>query len=138
MAMKANIGSKDGKTQQFELTDEQAQAMQSKKIGDKISGKEVGHDGYEFELMGGSDAAGFPMRKDVDGTARKRVLITKSVGNRKSRKGMRLRKTVAGNTVYEKTAQINLKVLKAGKKPLGEEEAPANEEKAEKTEEQKE
>ena len=32
--------------------------------------------------------------------------------------GMRSRKTVAGNTIFEKTAQINLKVTKQGKEPL--------------------
>ena len=35
-------------------------------------------------------------------------------------KGMKQRKTVAGNTVHEKTSQVNLKVVKAGKGPLGE------------------
>ena len=80
------------------------------------------------------------MRKDVVGPARKRILTTKGVGMRTNRKGLRLRKTVAGNTVHEKTTQVNLKVLKAGKSPLGgEPEAPAEEAApAEKTEEKKE
>ena len=117
--IKANIGNKDGKTQQFELDEEQSATLIGKKIGDKVSGKELGHDGYEFEVSGGSDSAGFPMRKDVQGQARKKVLITGGVGMRSKRKGLRLRKTVASNQVTEKTAQVNLKVLKAGKKPLG-------------------
>ncbi|MBN1275324.1 30S ribosomal protein S6e [Candidatus Woesearchaeota archaeon] len=127
MALKANIGGKDGKTQQFELDDDKASALIGKKIGDKVSGKQAGFDGYEFEVTGGSDSSGFPMRKDVQGTARKKILTTKGVGMRTNRKGLRLRKTVAGNTVFENTAQVNLKVLKAGKKPLGGEEEEAAE-----------
>ncbi|MFP4523908.1 MAG: 30S ribosomal protein S6e [Candidatus Woesearchaeota archaeon] len=120
MAIKANIGNpKDGKTQQFELDEDKSQALMGKKIGDKISGNQLGFDGYEFELVGGSDNGGFPMRRDAFGTARKKVLITGGVGLRAKRKGMRRRKTVAGNTVHDQTAQVNLKVAKQGKKPLG-------------------
>jgi len=43
------------------------------------------------------------------------------VGIRKNRRGRKVRKTVAGNTIYTKTAQINLKILKHGSKPLAEE-----------------
>ena len=127
--IKANIGNpKDGKTLQFELEQAQSETIVGKTIGSKIIGKDIGHDGYEFEITGGSDQGGFPMRKDVTGSARKRILITKGIGMRNKRKGLRLRKTVAGNTVHDKTAQINLKVLKAGKTPLGSEvEAPAEE-----------
>lgn len=131
MAIKANIGSpKEGKTKQIELSDDQAQAVMGKKLGDKITGKDIGLDGYEFELTGGSDYCGFPMRKDVMGTARKKILATRGVGMRTKRKGLRLRKTVAGNTVHNQTAQLNLKVIKAGKQSLFEapaEEAPAEE-----------
>lgn len=141
--IKANIGSKKGKTQQFELEEEQSESLIGKKIGDKISGKTIGHEGYEFELTGGSDSAGFPMRRDVQGTLRKKILITGGVGMRTKRKGLRLRKTVAPNQVTKTTAQVNLKILKAGKAPLGgEPEAPAEEaapaEKTEKAPEKKE
>ncbi len=125
---KVNIGNpKDGKTHKKELTAEESETLMGKKITDKISGKTLGYDGYEFEITGGSDFAGFPMRKDVRGSARKRVLLTKGVGMRTNRKGLRLRKNVAGNTVYEQTAQVNLRVVKAGKGPL----TPVAEEKKE-------
>lgn len=116
---KVNIGSKDGKTHKVEFKDDDAKIFIGKKIGDTI--KLSDFSGYEFEIVGGSDYCGFPMRKDVMGPARKRILIAGGIGLRSKRKGMRIRKTVAGNTIYEQTAQINLKVLKAGKKPLGEE-----------------
>lgn len=140
MAIKANIGiPKLKKTKQFELSDDQSKALFGKKIGEKIKGELIDMQGYEFEVTGGSDKSGFPMRKDVALAGKKKVLITKSLGNRNTRKGMRLRKTVAGNTIFEGTVQVNLKVLKEGKTPLIEEvkeepkgeEAPAEEKKEE-------
>jgi small subunit ribosomal protein S6e len=113
---KVNIGVKGGKTHKLELKDAEAKALQGKKIGDKVTLQEFS--GYEFEITGGSDYCGFPMRKDVQGPARKRILITGGVGFRNKRKGMRARRNVAGNTIHEQTAQVNLKVLKEGKQPL--------------------
>jgi small subunit ribosomal protein S6e len=130
--IKINIGNpQNGKTNQFELDDNQSETLIGKKIGDKVSGKDTGHEGYEFQITGGSDYCGFPMRKDITGTARKKILATKGVGMRSKRQGLRLRKTVSGNTIYNKTAQVNLKILKAGKTPLGGEEAAASEEQKE-------
>ena len=118
MDLKINIADKSGKTVKKELKEEQASALYGKKIGDKIHGELIELPGYELELSGGSDYCGFPMRKDVNGIMRKAILTTKGLGNNYNRKGMRLRRTVAGNTIYNKTAQINLKVLKYGTEPL--------------------
>jgi small subunit ribosomal protein S6e len=125
------IGTKDGKSFQKEIKDEAASSFLTKKIGDKIKGESIDLPGYEFEITGGSDYCGFPMRADVTGIGRKRVLAVKGVGiknkkkyrkrekkGKRTMKGMRQRRTVAGNTIYSKTAQINLKVIKAGKAPL--------------------
>jgi len=104
---------------QKEVDSAEVTSFKRKKIGDKIDGKALGYDGYELEITGGSDNSGFPMRKDVEGIARKRILIVSGVGLRKkTRKGMRKRKTIAGNTISLKTAQINLKVIKYGKAKL--------------------
>ena len=124
---KINVGDpKTGKTVNFVLNDQQSKALYGKKISQKIPGDLIGHDGYEFEITGGSDNCGFPMRKDVEGANRKRLLITGGVGFKPKRKGERRRKSVAGNMVMPKTAQVNLKILKQGKKPLTEA-APAKE-----------
>ncbi len=114
------IGFKDGKCVQREAKEDAAKALVGKKIGDKINGDDVGLAGYEFELTGGSDYCGFPMRKDVQGSARKRILAIKGVGLKKKGKGVRQRKTVCGNIVHAKISQVNLKVLKEGKEKLTE------------------
>ena len=61
------------------------------------------------------------MRKDVEGALRKKILAVKGVGLKKKAKGIKQRKRVAGNTIHEQSAQINLKILKYGSKPLIEE-----------------
>jgi len=118
MDLKINIADKSGKTVKKEIKEDQTTPLQGKKIGDKINGEILDLAGYEFEISGGSDYCGFPMRKDVNGIMRKAILVTKGFGNKYNRKGMRLRRTVAGNTIYNKTSQVNLKVLKYGTQPL--------------------
>ncbi|MFH1770292.1 MAG: 30S ribosomal protein S6e [archaeon] len=131
MEYKINISNpKTGKSFKATVIEGEAKQLLGARIGDKIKGDKFGFSGYEFEITGGSDASGFPMRRDVRGAKRKRVLIASGVGTRHNRKGMRLRRTVVGNTVGEKTSQINMKVLKEGKKPLdAAPEAEATEEK---------
>ena len=128
---------KKGKSLQKELKDDAAKAFIGLKLGDKVKGELIDLPGYEFEITGGSDSAGFPMRKDNPGTGKKKILAFKGVGVKnklrkpnpkkkgwRTMKGMRLKKTVAGNTIYDKTAQINLKVIKPGRQPLFEEAKP--------------
>lgn len=133
--VKFDIGSKE-KT--FHL--ENDADLSGMKIGDKVSGEEVDSkfSGYEFEITGLSDTAGFPSRKDVEGVGRKRILLKKGIGMKEKGKGLILRKTIRGNAISQETAQINLKVVKEGKRSiaaiLGKEEKPAEEKPAEKIE----
>ncbi|MFH1399077.1 MAG: 30S ribosomal protein S6e [Candidatus Woesearchaeota archaeon] len=117
------LGLKNGKCAQRVVKDEEAKAFLGLKLGDKISGDKIGLAGYEFEICGGSDYCGFPMRKDLPGSGRKRVLITRGVGMNQKGAGLRKRKTVCGNAIHAKISQINLKVLKEGKMKLVEEAA---------------
>jgi|SRR3989344_3551371 len=123
-SFKLVLGAKDGKSYQKEVKDKEANAFLAKKIGDKIQGDACGFPGYEFEITGGSDKAGFPMRKDVPGAVRKKILAIEGVGVKKHGHGQKQRKTVFGNTVSEQIVQINLKILKEGKEKLAKEENP--------------
>lgn len=125
---------KTGKSYQREIKDQEANFFVGKKIKENIKGESIGLQGYEFEITGGSDSSGFPMRYDVAGVARKRILAIEGVGLKKKDRGIRQRKTVCGNRIHDKITQINLKILKEGKNPLGApaaEETPAEEEKKE-------
>ena len=110
---------KTGKCYQREVKEAEAEVFLGKKIGEKVKGDSFGLGEYEFKITGGSDSSGFPMRKDIDGVGRKRILVVKGVGVKKKRKGQRQRKTVRGNTIGQKTNQVNLKILKYGKTKLG-------------------
>ena len=116
---------KTGKSYQKAIEDK---SVIGKKIGDKVAGEFLGLDGYELEIRGGTDFAGFPMRGDIDGNIRKKALLGKGVGIHLKRAGMKRRKTVCGNTVSAKTAQVNLLITKEGPKPLDQIFAPATEE----------
>src|SRR3989338_1585362 len=85
---------KTGKCYQREAKDQAAKAFLGLKIGDKIRGEEFDLTGYEFEITGGSDYCGFPMRNDLEGTARKKILSVEGVGVTKIAKGIRYKKSV--------------------------------------------
>ena len=121
-----------GLSVQREVKDDSAKGFLGLKIGDAVKGELVDLQGYEFVLTGGSDFCGFPMRRDVVGVGRKKILAYEGVGVRKGEKGVLQRKTVCGNTVHAKIAQVNLKVVRAGKDNIfAEAEKKAGEKKAE-------
>jgi len=124
MAFKINVSHK-GKTFKVENEDEK---LVGYSIGDKFNGKEISTDleGYEIEITGTSDKAGFTGMNNIDGPNLHRVLLDYGKGmhkkpkgegkiNRKP-KGLRLRKTVRGKEISLDTVQINTKVLKEGSK----------------------
>ena len=116
MTIKLNISEK-GKAWKLEISEE---VLSGKSLGDKFDGKEIKPEleGYELEITGGSDNAGFPMSKDVEGLGLKGVILKKGWGMKDNREGLRLRKTVRGKILSSTTALVNLKVLKAGNKSL--------------------
>ncbi|MBS3128221.1 30S ribosomal protein S6e [Candidatus Woesearchaeota archaeon] len=126
------IGTKDGKSVQKIIPEADSKIFLDKKIGEIIKGESLNFTGWEFKITGGSDKAGFPMRSDVPGMGRKKILTVKGIGvnnkkkyrgkdkkGKRSMKGMRTRKTVAGNTISRETAQINVKAVTEGTTPLG-------------------
>lgn len=99
--------------------DEKKFRFEGMKIGDIIKGGVIGFPNYEFKITGGSDSSGFPMRKDVHGPVKKRILVSKrGIGYKPKRKGEKRRKTVRGNEVTHDMTMINLKVIKYGEAEL--------------------
>ncbi|MHA1819563.1 MAG: 30S ribosomal protein S6e [Promethearchaeota archaeon] len=89
-----------------------------KKIGEVINGGLIGLPGYELEITGGSDNSGIPMRFDVHGPVKKRILLSGGVGYHPKRKGMKKRKIIRGNEITDDMKQINMVVVKMGKTKL--------------------
>ena len=137
MAFKINIGTKNGKTYKLEL---ESKSIEGKELHQKVLGKELdlaselkALEDYEFEIAGASDKAGFTALESVPGTGLKGVLLSYEKGMKKrsrregkkkrssyTPKGLRLRKTVRGRGISPDIVQINLKIIKEGKKPLNE------------------
>ena len=78
---------KTGKCYQREVKEAEAEVFLGKQIGKKVKGDSFGLNGYEFEITGGSDSSGFPMRKDIDSAGRKKILIVSGIGAKRIRKG---------------------------------------------------
>lgn len=111
---KANVATPEGKTYTFPVWGNYANSLIGKKIGDEIDGLFVGLPGYKLVITGGSDNAGFPMRKDIGGTRRVKVVLSESTGFHPKKKGLRKRVSVRGNTISPEITQINLKVVSKG------------------------
>jgi small subunit ribosomal protein S6e len=119
---------KTGRSVQRDVKEDSAKPLIGLKLGDTFKGESIDLPGYEFKVTGGSDYAGFPMRADVQGQARKSITAVKGVGVKnklrrpnpkkkgwRTMEGMRQKKTVAGNTIHAKTAQVNVKITKMGR-----------------------
>ncbi len=102
---------KTGKAIQLEV--QKPEWLYGKKIGQTFDGSKIGLDGYELEITGGSDIAGFPMRKEVEGAVRKKIWWWVD-------KRTRVKKTVYGNTISDEIVQVNTKIVKYGEKPFEE------------------
>ncbi len=136
VSFKLCIGAKTGKCYQKEVKDQEAQGFIGLNVGEKISGDSFGMKGYEFQITGGSDYCGFPMRHGILGI-RKKIYSYGGVGFPHLKKGEKTRKTVCGHKIHDKITQINLKILKEGVKKIEEIMPGSKEEPQEKPKEEK-
>ena len=97
-----------GKSISRELKDNDANVLLGLQIGQETDASILGLQG-KIKITGGSDKSGVPMRGDVAGVPRKRILISKGVGLQDVKKGLRKRKLVRGNIISEEIYQINCK-----------------------------
>ncbi len=111
---------KTGKSYKKEIKGTKANSLIGKKIKDEIDGVFVDLPGYKLQITGGTDKDGFPMRPNLQGSVRKKLLLKGGVGFHPKRKGMRKRKMIRGNTISAEIVQINMKILEYGPKPIEE------------------
>lgn len=129
-----------GKAQKIELEGAKAVPLIGRKIGEVIDGAVLGMGGYKIQITGGTDKDGFPMRPDIHGGVRAKVIVSGKPGFKPKKEGERRRKTLRGNIITEEIVQINMKIVEKPKKKEKEKEKPVEEkakEEAEKTEESK-
>jgi len=116
--MKITVGDTDGQTHQIEIED--SSQLTGKKVGDEFDGGIAGLNGYTLKITGGSDKQGFPMRKSIEGTVRKQIMLQDGAGIQEDEDGVRQRKSVRGNTVSDEIEQLNTQVVEEGSKSIEE------------------
>ncbi len=105
-----------GKSQTLEIEDAKAQVMIGRRIGETVDGSTIDMKGKKFQITGGSDKDGFPMRGSIHGGIRIAAILTEGPGFHSGSRGERKRKRVRGDTITEDIYQINMKTLKTQEK----------------------
>jgi|TARA_B100000315_G_C14191724_1_gene413666 small subunit ribosomal protein S6e len=97
---------KTGKSEVKELKDQEAKMFVGTRIGDIIQGDALGLEG-KIKITGGSDRAGFPMRSDILGGGKNRVLLSRGIGLQNAEKGEKKRMLIRGNVITDEIYQVN-------------------------------
>ncbi|MDH5793160.1 MAG: 30S ribosomal protein S6e [Candidatus Bathyarchaeota archaeon] len=106
-----------GTSRVIELEETRAAPLIGRRIGEVIDGSVVDLPGHKVQIMGGSDKDGFPMRRDVHGGVRRRVILSGGIGFNPQNEGERRRKTVRGNVITDEVVQLNMKIVEKPKQP---------------------
>lgn len=112
--------SKTAQAYQVTVTGAAANKIIGKNIGETISGDIAGLSGYTLKLTGGTDKDGFPMRPDLPGPTRKKILVAGGVGFHPMHDGERRRKAMRGREISSDVTQINTVIVEYGEKTLAE------------------
>jgi small subunit ribosomal protein S6e len=124
-----------GHTWPVQVEGQHANALVRKRIGETVDGMMLELPGYEVEITGGTDKDGFPMRPEIPQAGRKSILVSDSTGFHAERGGQRRKRTFRGNEVSPDIAQVNVKIIDHGPKPvedhLGEDDEGEDEDAAE-------
>jgi small subunit ribosomal protein S6e len=118
-----------GTSKTVELEESRSVPLIGRRIHEVIDGAVVGLSGYKVQITGGSDKDGFPMRRNVHGGVRRKVILGGGVGFNPSNNGERRRKMVRGNVITDEIVQINMRIAE---KPKQSKKGEEKEEKAEK------
>ena len=122
---------KTGKSYNVAVSGHHANSLIGKSIGEVVDGIFVGLPGYKIKITGGSDGNGTPMRSDLPGTKRVKLLLSDSKGFHEKYPGQRKRTAIRGSTVSAEIVQINMAVAEYGPKSIEECLNPAEGEAAE-------
>ncbi|BAD86140.1 SSU ribosomal protein S6E [Thermococcus kodakarensis KOD1] len=113
---------KNGVAKQVEISGPEADKLIGRRIGEEIPASELGLNLSEIfgeeipadaklKITGGTDKDGFPMRPDVHGPRRVKILLSRGPGFRPRERGERRKKTVHGNTISPNIVQVNMKIV---------------------------
>ncbi len=109
-----------GKALQYELDDAKTNSLVGKQVGEVFQGDSMGLPGYKLKITGGTDSSGFPIRPDVHGSGKRKVLIHGPPGLKPQATGNARRKTVRGRELTSAISQVNVRIMEKGSTPLEE------------------
>jgi small subunit ribosomal protein S6e len=109
---------KGKKSFQVTVSGHHANSLIGKQIGDEFDGIFVGLPGYKLKIMGGSDKDGYPMRRDLKGPRRMKILTSEGHGFHPLHAGAKDRKNMRGNQISAEIMQINMKITHYGSKNI--------------------
>jgi len=101
-----------GKSKQLEVKDPVAQRFIGLRIGDEVDAQILKDyiqvpPGFKIRITGGSGIEGAPMHPGVRGPVKRYALLSEPPGHWPTRRGLRKRKLVRGDTISEHIVQIN-------------------------------
>lgn len=105
-----------GTSKTVELEETRTVPLIGRRVGEVLDGAIVGLSGHKVQITGGSDKDGFPMRPNVHGGVRRKVILGGGVGFNPKDEGQRRRKMVRGNVITDEIVQINMKIMEKPKK----------------------
>lgn len=115
---------KTGKSYNVAVSGHHANSLIGKSIGEVVDGIFVGLPGYKLRITGGSDGNGTPMRKDLPGSKKRKLLLSDGLGFHEVYPGERKRTAVRGATISAEIVQINMAIEEYGPKSVEESFAP--------------
>lgn len=118
---------KTGKSYAVPVTGHHANSLIGVSVGEVVDGVFVGLPEYKLQVTGGSDRNGTPMRADLPGNKRVKLLLADSKGFHEKYPGERKRVAIRGRSISEAIVQINMKVVEYGPKTIEEILHPAEE-----------
>jgi small subunit ribosomal protein S6e len=124
-----------GTNEKVELENARMAPLVGRRIGEVIEGTVADLAGYRLQLTGGTDKDGIPMRPDVHGGVKARIVLSGGVGFKPKNKGERKRVVVRGNTVTTETIFLNFKIIEKPKGQKKKKAEPKPEEPAKEAEE---
>ena len=111
---------KTGRSYNVAVSGHHANSLIGVNIGEIVDGVFVGLPGYELKITGGSDGNGTPMRSDLPGNKRIKLLLSDSKGFHEKYPGQRKRVAIRGSAISAEIVQINMAVAEYGPKSIEE------------------
>ncbi len=115
---------KTGKSYNVAVSGHHANSLIGKNIGEVVDGIFVGLPGYKLKITGGSDGNGTPMRRDLPGGGKRKLLLSDGLGFHEKYPGERKRVAIRGATITAEIVQINMAIEEYGPKSVEEILAP--------------